>query len=244
MPARFQTETGLPVPAVTTTQMREVDRAAVEEFHLGLLQMMENAGRALAAHALLMRPFEGSITVVAGAGGNGGGVLCCARHLHNHGIPVQCVLDRPLDTLKGAARQQADILVASGLTLRVAEAGEEAVQRSSLIVDGLIGYGLQGEPRPAAAQLIEVCNRSRAIILSNDVPSGINATTGEAHGPHIHAARIVTLAAPKTGLAGLRGELYLADIGIPPEVFERVGIPFPPPWEGHSWVRLESSSGS
>jgi NAD(P)H-hydrate epimerase len=225
-------------------QMREIDRVAVEEFHLGILQMMENAGRNLATHALLMKPAGGLITVVAGAGGNGGGVLCCARHLHNHGIPVQCVLDRDPNLLTGAARQQLDSLMAAGIAVLIAEQSEEVIQRSVLIIDGLIGYGLQGEPRSMIARLIEMCNQSDAMILSNDIPSGIDATIGEAHGPYIHADRTLTLAAPKTGLPRDHGEIYLADIGIPPEVFEQVGVPFQPPWKDQYWVRLEFSPGS
>jgi NAD(P)H-hydrate epimerase len=225
--------------------MREVDRVAVEEFHLGLLQMMENAGRILAEHAKHMMTSEsGLITVVAGGGGNGGGVLCCARHLHNHGYTIHCVLDRPAYTLKGAARRQLDILEAAGIRSVFGEESDEVLQRSALLVDGLIGYGLQGEPRPTTARLIDRCNRADAMVLSNDVPSGIDATTGEAHWPYIHADRIVTLAAPKTGLSSAHGELYLADIGIPPEVFTRVGVAFQPPWEGNYSVRLVSSSGS
>lgn len=77
----FHTETGIAVPAVTADQMREVDRLAVEEFSLAILQMMENAGRILAAHAMAMLGGSGGeVAVLAGSGGNGGGGLCCARH--------------------------------------------------------------------------------------------------------------------------------------------------------------------
>ena len=78
----FWTEDGRPVPAVTAEQMREVDRIAVEDFGLGILQMMENAGRNLAQNAIdMLGATKGEVTVLAGAGGNGGGGLCCARHL-------------------------------------------------------------------------------------------------------------------------------------------------------------------
>ena len=80
----FRTQDGIVVPAVTAEQMREVDRIAVEEFGLGILQMMENAGRNLALNVMGMLDFVvttsvvGEVTVLAGAGGNGGGGLCCA----------------------------------------------------------------------------------------------------------------------------------------------------------------------
>ncbi len=112
----FRTQEGIIVPAVTAEQMREVDRIAVEEFGLGILQMMENAGRNLAENVrdMLDGP-EGEVTILAGSGGNGGGGLCCARHLRNHGFTVWVVLDREAERLAGAARHQFHILQAMGL---------------------------------------------------------------------------------------------------------------------------------
>jgi NAD(P)H-hydrate epimerase len=92
--AAFRTDGGIDVPAVTADGMRAVDRVAVEDVDLGLLQMMENAGRILAETAVEMAP-EGEIAVFAGGGGNGGGGLCSARHLANRGRDVTIVLDRP-----------------------------------------------------------------------------------------------------------------------------------------------------
>jgi NAD(P)H-hydrate epimerase len=90
----FRTEDGLVVPAVTAEQMREVDRIAVEEFGLGILQMMENAGRNLAENVLdMLDGARSEVAVLAGSGGNGGRGLCCARHLHNRGFQVWVVLD-------------------------------------------------------------------------------------------------------------------------------------------------------
>ena len=85
----FRTEDGLELLAVTAPEMREVDRVATDEFGLGVLQMMENAGRSLAVHALeMLREGGGQVAVLAGSGGNGGGGLSCARHLRNHGVSV------------------------------------------------------------------------------------------------------------------------------------------------------------
>jgi len=123
-----------------------------------------------------------------------------------------------------------------GVAVRRSNEAED-VQKPDLVLDGLIGFSLRGEPTGAIAGLIRWVNRSGAPTLALDVPSGLDATTGVAHDPTIRATATLTLALPKTGLqsadAGLHvGELYLADIGIPPAVYRRkefgldVGFPF------------------
>ena len=86
---------GALVPALTTEQMREVDRAMVEDLHIELVQMMENAGRSL-AHLAIARFAPSRVTVLAGPGGNGGGGLVAARHLINRGRTVSVVLSDPI----------------------------------------------------------------------------------------------------------------------------------------------------
>lgn len=233
------------VPAVTAGQMREVDRVAVGEFGLSLLQMMENAGRNLAENVLVMLGGErGAVAVLAGSGGNGGGGLCCARHLHNRGFGVTVVLDRDPDRLTGAARTQLEILRSAGVRpvsgLARIRAG---LRECRLAVDALIGYGLRGAPGGRTAELIEICNQRAARVLALDVPSGIDATTGAAPGVAVRAERTLTLALPKTGLATLATPLYLGDIGIPPEVYARLGLSFQQPFREGYWVRLFASGG-
>ena len=237
----FQTEDGVAVPALSAEQMREVDRIAVEELGLGILQMMENAGRNLAENVLdMLDEVQGVVAILAGSGGNGGGGICCARHLHNRGFEVRVILDRDPSTLTGAARDQLHVLQTVGLRpVRYAEA-EGVIRRSDIVVDALIGYGLRGSPRGRTAELIELCVRHATRILSLDVPSGLNATTGEAPGPVVVPERTLTLALPKTGLRSTGGELYLADIGIPPEVYQQLGLSFESPFGRRYWVRLLS----
>lgn len=239
----FQTEDGVPVLAVTAEQMREVDRVAMEQFGLGILQMMENAGRNLAENVLAMLDgVKGEIVVLAGSGGNGGGGLCCARHLHNRGFQVWLVLDREAEKLTGAARNQLGILQAAGLQPMAPGQVEEVISRSEIVVDALIGYGLRGAPRERTAELIELCNLAAAQVLSLDVPSGLNATTGEAPGVVVRPDRTLTLALPKTGLEHVPGEVYLADIGIPPEVYQGLDLSVEPLFWKRYWIRLKAGS--
>ncbi len=236
----FQTKEGVWVPAVTAEQMREVDRIAMEEFGLGILQMMENAGRNLAENVMdMLGGTSGEVTVLAGSGGNGGGGLCCARHLHNRGFRVWVVLSKEAAILSGAARNQLQILQSAGVQPVDPSQAEDVICRAQIVVDALIGYSLRGTPQGRAAELIDLCNQHAARVLSLDVPSGLDATTGEAPGPVVHPERTLTLALPKTGLQRVPGDLYLADIGIPPEVYHRLGLSFELPFGERYWIRLE-----
>ena len=235
----FRTPTGRDVTAVTALEMQAVDRVAVEEVGLQLLQMMENAGRILAWHVRDIRNAEAPVVVVAGNGGNGGGGMACARHLANRGIPVRIVVDRSPDDLSGATATQYRILdeMAASITTDAERLSQSRDQ--GVIVDALIGYGLEGEVRPPASRLIDSLNQRREPVVSLDVPSGIDATTGEFLGAAVTPDRTVTLALPKTGLEAVTGALYLADISVPRTVYERLGIDYERPFGGDDWIELE-----
>jgi len=237
----FKTIDGTIVPTVTAEQMRRVDEVAVQEFGIDLLQMMENAGRNLARHAMDMLGSESSkapILIAAGAGGNGGGGLCCARHLHNRGCSVVILLDRDPDLFQGVPKRQLHILETAGIKPISLERGEELFQSAGLLIDALIGYSLRGAPRDVASRLIEGMCRSGNPVLSLDIPSGTDATTGEIPGQVVRPSRTLTLALPKRGLSETPGDLYLADIGLPPELFRNVGISFPQIFRNNDTVRL------
>lgn len=212
------------VPAVTAEQMREVDRLMIEDLQIDLPRMMENAGASLATlaiHAFGPR----SVCVLAGPGGNGGGGLTAARHLANRGVEVTVVPSDDEARFAPVPRQQLDILRRMDLDL----VGEPSP--ADLIIDALIGYSLHGPPRGRAAELILWANTTGDPVLSLDVPSGLDATTGEATEPCVHASGTMTLAMPKTGVRSAPdyvGRLYLADISVPSLVFARIGITVPP----------------
>jgi NAD(P)H-hydrate epimerase len=227
------------IPAITTDQMREVDRLMVETYHIELTQMMENAGRNLATLAR-QRFLSGNSTgkrvlVLAGRGGNGGGGLVAARRLHNWGADVQVFTTQPDEEIHGVPAHQLGILRHMGVPVTTGSY-LDGLPEAELILDALIGYGLQRAPRGVPARLIEMANAwsSRGVpILSLDVPSGMDATTGEIHEPCIRAAATLTLALPKTGLVIesaklVVGTLFLADIGVPPALYGLLGVQVPP----------------
>ena len=218
--------------------MREVDRLSVHEYGLGILQMMENAGRNLALHVIdMLGEARGEVAILAGSGGNGGG-LCCVRHLHNRGFAVQMILSKEPEELIGAAQAQLQVLMAAGLRPLALSQTQTALSSAQIAVDALVGYSLRGAPRGNVAELIHACNEHARRILSLDVPSGLNATTGETPGVVVRPERTLTLALPKTGLHAVAGDLYLADIGIPPEVYRPLGLSFTPPFGDRYSIRL------
>jgi NAD(P)H-hydrate epimerase len=237
----FETVDGRAVPAVTSEQMREVDRVAVEEFGLGILQMMENAGRCMAGNVLdLLGDADGAVAILAGSGGNGGGGLCCARHLLNHGLSVSVLLSKAPEAVGGPAAHQLRTLRAAGVMPVKPSGAGQAIRGADIVVDALVGYSLRGAPRGRVAELIELCNEASRLTLSLDLPSGMDATTGEVAGKAVKAARTLTLALPKTGLDRLTGQVYLADIGIPAEVYQRLGLVFEWPMPGQYWLALRA----
>lgn len=220
------------IPFITVAQMREVDRLMIEEYRISLLQMMENAGFLLADLArerfLLGEPGGKQVLVLAGSGGNGGGALAAARRLHSWGAAVEVVLSKASHHLEPAPARQYASLQAVGISSPSPEEFH-GLPDADLILDGLIGYGLRGNPRGFAARLIRLANQPDVPVVSLDIPSGLDGTNGQPGDPCIHANATLTLALPKTGLrprAARRaaGELFLADIGVPPELYRQLGI--------------------
>lgn len=220
------------LPAITTDQMREVDRVMIEELGIGLLQMMENAGRNLADLAI-SRYAPSSCTVLAGPGGNGGGGLVAARHLHDRGVAVTVVPS----TTDPAGAPGAQLATLSRMGVPIVDEPPPA----SVVIDALIGYSLRGDPRGSIAELIRWANAQAAPVLALDLPSGLDASTGRVGDPCVVADATLTLALPKVGLfeaPEVVGALYAADISVPPSVFTGLGLTVVAPFAAGTILRL------
>jgi NAD(P)H-hydrate epimerase len=240
MRVTFYDPAGNRVPSVSEREMREVDRIAIEETGPNLFQMMENAGRNLALTALDMAG-GGPVVVLAGTGGNGGGGIAAARHLTNRGLDVLVVISDP-SRLAEVPAYQLHVLAGTGNIPVPIEALRGV--RAAVVIDAIIGYTLKGAPTGPAAELIELTAAFGAPVLSLDIPSGIETTTGQAPGIHAVANTTMTLALPKHGLGSpAAGEIILADIGIPIETYRRAGVPLESnPFRGGFRVPLRRSS--
>ncbi len=222
------------LPYITVDQMRKVDQLMETKYQISLSQMMENAGRNLALVA--KRNFfkdncKGkAVVILTGPGGNGGGAMVAARNLKNWGANVDVVIVKEQQKYSGIARQQLKILESMGIDLCYNCEFEH--RKYDLIVDGLLGYSLNGRPKGCARDLIDWANSQPFPVLSLDIPSGMDGTTGEIFEPCIRAYATLTIALPKTGFLERRskfytGELFLCDISVPKNLYEELGIDLP-----------------
>lgn len=199
--------------------MVEIDRLMIDEMGISLIQMMENAGLQLARLAI-DRYQPSSVLVLVGSGGNGGGGLVAARRLSGWGLDVSVALTRPdLDGVPGS-----QLSIVRGLDISIGEP-----HGVDLILDAVLGYSLSGPARGRAETFIYWANDESIPVLSLDTPSGVDVDTGLAPGAGMVADATLTLALPKVGLLESRyvGELFVADISVPAQLYDRLGIAVP-----------------
>lgn len=203
----------------TAEQMRTIDRHAIETIGIPALVLMENAGRAIAEEAL-REAGKGRWLILVGKGNNGGDGIVCARHLLESGCEAHLLFTASPDELRGEAAIQRDIAKRIGIPSAVY--GQAPVEWGTYVgvVDGLLGTGSSGAPKEPLASLIREANASRLPIVAADIPSGLNADTGEVGDPCIKARATVSLALAKQGVwlypgAEYAGRVTVRHIGIP-----------------------------
>jgi ADP-dependent NAD(P)H-hydrate dehydratase / NAD(P)H-hydrate epimerase len=206
-------------PLLDAEQQQGLDRWAIEELGIPGVELMERAGAGLAEIVQGLAP-TGAIAVVCGKGNNGGDGFVCARLLRRLGREARVLLLGSPGELQGDARTNYERL--EGAPAVPFDAA--ALEGASAIVDAILGTGFAGEPREPAVGAIEAINRASSpeatVVVACDVPSGVDATTGEVHGAAVCADATVTFNAPKPGLwiaPGKRhaGAVEIIDIGIP-----------------------------
>jgi NAD(P)H-hydrate epimerase len=207
------------IPILSRARVRELDRRAIEEYGIPGVVLMENAGANASRWILERAAREGwrqpSAGIACGAGNNGGDGYVVARHLANAGWDVRIESSAALETLRGDAAVMARIARAMGIACGML--GE----RHTVIVDALLGTGFQGALRPDMARSIGALNRARpGLLVALDLPSGLDADTGEPSEPCVRAGATLTFAALKPGLLApparpFVGELACIDIGAP-----------------------------
>jgi NAD(P)H-hydrate epimerase len=240
-----------PAPALTPEQMSAVDRIMAEELGVDTLQLMELAGQAVARWArqrFLDGDARGTVVVIlAGSGGNGGDGMVAARLLHAWGARPEVWLSHEPGALRGAAAHQAASIMALGIPLTLpGNTGPMTLPPADLLIDALLGFGLRGRPTGVTADLIAAANALPAPVLAVDLPSGLDGESGEPYLPCINATATLTLGLPKTGLLApaaraVVGDLAVADIGVPSEVYARVGVAVGPLFSREGIIEVEES---
>lgn len=202
-------------PLYSPDEMRAADRFAIEQRGIFELELAEKAGAGLAS-AVEAVAESGPIHIVVGPGNNGGDGLVAARLLREAGYQVDALAPLPLEGLEGVPRTNLDRL--PGPAPQPFDAG--LLRDSGAIVDALLGTGFEGAVGEPLDEVIVAINAQEAPVVAADVPSGVNAATGEVEGPAVEATVTSTNHAPKIGLyvgRGARhaGSVQTVDIGIP-----------------------------
>lgn len=214
---------------MTRQAVREIDRAAIEDYGMPGVILMENAGRGAAQAILEMLedPASARVAVVCGAGNNGGDGFVIARHLYNQRVDVTLYLAVDGEKLKGDARVNHDIACRMGLPMRPLRSAEQLddaaghLSTCAVIVDALLGTGFSGSVRAPFDAIIERINDLRGPkVVAVDVPSGLDCDTGQPSNATVRADVTATFVAPKIGFSkpgagDYVGRVVTIDIGVP-----------------------------
>ena len=226
------------LPTATAQDMRALDRLAEEKYGVASRDLMENAGRAVAAETMSFlrekKPDSrsGRAAVFCGRGANGGDGLAAARHLKDAGIDVSVFLCPPRKDGAGAGDYpeltRAQLEKASAAQVPVAlwsspDAARDALASADAVLDAVLGTGSSGKPAGPAREMIQAVARSAKPVVALDLPSGLNPDTGHHTGVYVTAELTLTLGLAKRGLlaphaAKYVGKLKVLDIGYPREL--------------------------
>ncbi|MPM43687.1 Bifunctional NAD(P)H-hydrate repair enzyme Nnr [bioreactor metagenome] len=214
--------------AATAAEMRKIDQTAIKTFGIPGTVLMENAGveAARQIEAALGAVDGKMICIFAGKGNNGGDGFVAARHLYNQGAKIKVFLLGLKSALTGDAKVNLDIIIRMGISVieisgsRDWEKAKIAVTFADCLVDALLGTGFIGEVTGEMAQAVDIINKSGKLTFAIDIPTGVDADTGQIRGAAVSAHYTVTFGLPKSGLliypgAQHVGKLTVADIGIP-----------------------------
>ena len=211
------------------SEMRALDRTAIEEFGIVAELLMENAGQAV--YFVLLKEFgiKGkNFVIFCGLGNNGGDGFVVARKIHSSGGAVKVFVLGDPGRFKGAAKINLDIVSRLPIEVRrieCAEAVKTEVVHCDGIVDAILGTGLTRDVAGLYRDVIELINESGKTVFSVDIPSGVHGDTGKVMGVAVEADYTITFGLPKIGNMlfpgyDLCGKLYVSHISFPPSIHD------------------------
>ena len=208
----------------SASQSRQIDQAAIHDFHIPGALLMQRAG------FLLFRSIPDhchNISIFIGSGNNGGDGLVAAFFAVQYGLDVQVVHARGLDNLQGDAAHMRDHALALGVTFVPFDQDFVIPSSTEVVIDALLGTGLDREVTGVYAEMISCINRSNSYVLAADIPSGLCADTGTVLGTAVRAHRTCTFVCTKKGMvtadaADYCGEILLDTLNIPEAAYQGV----------------------
>jgi NAD(P)H-hydrate epimerase len=215
---------------LTRAQVREIDRRAIEDYHIPGVVLMENAARAVVDVVMKRLPHAQfkQVLILCGGGNNGGDGLAVARHLHNRGVRVSIALTTDPSRYSGDALTNWRIVQAMKLPIIDATVDAIHCRACSIVVDAIFGTGLTEAPRHPFELICLGLSMRELEVIAVDLPSGLDCDTGKPLGSAcIEAKYTVTFVAEKAGFANpeskqYTGDVYVGDIGCPRELIEQV----------------------
>jgi len=217
---------------VSAAKMKQIDAEAIKRYGIPSIVLMENAGRAVASSVIsYLKDRANTVAIFCGKGNNGGDSLVCARHLINNNYKALIYLLGSKNELKVDPAINMNILIK--MNQKITEICDiknfDAIKRNfkaNLVVDAIFGTGFKGAPDILSSAVINFINQLNLPVISVDIPSGLDATTGQIRGSCIIADETVTFGLPKKGLYKNKGpevcgKIVVADIGLPNLRYEK-----------------------
>ncbi|UCB57206.1 MAG: NAD(P)H-hydrate epimerase [Candidatus Omnitrophota bacterium] len=208
---------------VTADQMQKIDKTAEKRYAIPAIILMENAAISIAFCVFeVLKIGQGNIVIFCGEGNNGGDGFACARHLINRGFKVKVCFSGNKQKFSRETKINYMILKKMGCEIVKAKAAllKKELSDADLIIDALLGIGLKDKVREPFYSLIELINNSKKPVLSLDIPSGLDATSGQVRGTAIKAQHTITFGLYKRGFlnpqaAEYTGKVTIGDISLP-----------------------------
>jgi NAD(P)H-hydrate epimerase len=228
---------------VTSGQMRNIEKLAIEELEIPPIILMENAAIKLAEHCfrfinnITANNKKAKVLVICGSGNNGGDGMALARHLYIKNIETKIIYMGDVNTTASTKNDQANdavinLKITKNLGIPIIQYSNKTIIKSDieafdLVVDALLGTGLDRNVEGKYKELIEEINCYAKYIISVDIPSGVHSDSGRIMGCAVKANETVTFAYPKVGLyaypgAEYAGKIHIEDISIPHHLMERI----------------------
>jgi ADP-dependent NAD(P)H-hydrate dehydratase / NAD(P)H-hydrate epimerase len=221
-------------------EMQKMDQYTIERIGLPGVVLMENAG-ARVVEEIYKNTTEKNprVVILAGSGNNGGDGFVIARRLIDNGLVPQLWLLAAPERIKGDAKIHYDVYIKRGLPLFLLQENSienlrNALNQSDIIIDSILGTGINGPVREPYKEIISLVNtyKGKKLIISVDIPSGVNSDNGRVEGEAIKADKTITFVFPKKGFFLMDGPQYTGDwkavdISVPPSIVEELGFNLP-----------------